>query len=354
MIRGIIIFFILSAFLFGGWEDKININGFYSFEYENRIDSFAHDEGDPNGSFDSDLFDLVFNIKPSPNIRVAADLTWEHGSATEDNRGNVAVEYAFGEYMYNELLKFRAGKMYTAFGIYNEIHTAKPAMVNFKEPLTTNKIHKIGGDVNYFPRWGTGLGLYGNTRNIEYSLQITNGYMEPTGDDFNPYSEDDNANKAITARIKAFISGHEIAFSMYHDTFVDYNASDVAQGSGELKSYGMHAISDLNDNLTFQIEAIYGELQYNNSNIIERYSYSFMPVYDISDSIRIYYIYEYFDPNLLLTNDNVVINSFGLNVQIAPSTFIKSEIYYVNSKDANSKLFGNDYAEFRAAFVIGF
>src|SRR5215208_2046366 len=105
--------------------DFVRINGYTSVEFEKTLGEAGR--GDHSGSFDADGFDLVLNFTPSHRLRVAADLTWEHGPATEDGRGNVAVEYAFPEYYASDLLKVRAGKMFTNFGIYNEIHTAKPA-----------------------------------------------------------------------------------------------------------------------------------------------------------------------------------------------------------------------------------
>src|SRR5574342_544278 len=95
--------------------ELVRINGYTSVEFEKMLGDEGR--GDPNGSFDADGFDLVLNFTPSHRLRVAADLTWEHGSATEDGRGNVAVEYAFPEYYAADLLKVRAGKMFTYFGI---------------------------------------------------------------------------------------------------------------------------------------------------------------------------------------------------------------------------------------------
>ena len=114
-------------------SDMFHLNGYSSFEFEKQLGDKG--KGDPNGSFDADLFDLVFNFTPVPRLRVSSDLTWEHGAASEDGRGNVAVEYAFAEVTAKDWLKLRAGKMFTAFGIYNEIHTAKPAFLTVKEPL---------------------------------------------------------------------------------------------------------------------------------------------------------------------------------------------------------------------------
>ena len=41
----------------------------------------------------------------------------------------------------SDAVKLRAGKMFTPFGIYNEIHTAKPSIIILKEPNPTNKMY---------------------------------------------------------------------------------------------------------------------------------------------------------------------------------------------------------------------
>lgn len=136
-------------------------------------------KGDPNGSFDADLFDLVLNFRPTDRLRVAADITWEHGVASEEHFGNAAIEYAFGEYAVSEALRFRAGKMFVHFGIYNEIHTAKPATLTVKEPQSTNKNHKFSSELRFYPRWLTGIAITGRRTiggvDVDYIAQLANG-----------------------------------------------------------------------------------------------------------------------------------------------------------------------------------
>ena len=47
--------------------DKIKINGYGSLEFEKQLQE--NGKGDPNGSFDSDGFDLVLNVLPSERVR---------------------------------------------------------------------------------------------------------------------------------------------------------------------------------------------------------------------------------------------------------------------------------------------
>ena len=206
MMKKNIILFLLTLFiLFGSpnenkaqvW-DMFSIGGYYELEFEK---SFSDDYGDPNGSFDMDLFDLVLNFRPSDRFRISADLTWEHGPATESGQGNVAVEYAFAEYSLYKALKIRGGKMFTAFGIYNEIHTAKPANLSVKEPFSTNKPKKIGGKKEgnaFFPRWQTGIAALGTFNigsvGVDYIAQISNGDQR--------YENPENNNENLTSTTK--------------------------------------------------------------------------------------------------------------------------------------------------------
>ena len=350
----ILIFFLLCiTSLFAEWTDKFTVNGYSSFEYEQKIQG---DDGDEYNSFDADLFDLVFNIRASENVRVAADVTWEHGAASEDDRGNVALEYAFSEYIHSDALKIRAGKMFTAFGIYNEIHTAKPATVNFKEPLSTNKIHKIGGDIQYFPRWGSGIALQGNNGDFEYIFQATNGYMDVEDEEHNPYNKDDNAHKAFSGRVKVNLNDTELAFSFYSDTFVEHDEDNESMvlGSAKINSYGIHIITDVSDDLKLQAEVITGILNSVGADEITRSSLSLMGTYDLTDTLRAYYISEYFDPNSDIKQDIVTMNTIGVNIELDSSLYIKSEIFNSSAQKNNVKIGRESYSEFRTAFVVGF
>ena len=97
--------------------DSFRINGYTSFEYERQLGGADAGPGDANGSFDTDLLDIVFNLRPADNLRVAMDVTWEHGVASEDAFGNAAIEYGFVERTFSDAIRLRAGKMFTPFGV---------------------------------------------------------------------------------------------------------------------------------------------------------------------------------------------------------------------------------------------
>lgn len=346
------------------FSNRVTINGYFSFEFENHLMGDDPKKGDEYGSFDSDLFDLVINVRPSDRVRVAADITWEHGTATEADRGNAAMEYAFAEYIHSSYLKLRAGKMFTAFGIYNEIHTAKPATLNFKEPYSTNKLYKRSkGAINYFPRWGTGLAAVGDFtlfgKEMDYILQVTNGQIEVEDQDHNPYDKDDNTDKAVGGRLRAEIAqGMQLGASFYLDTFSQYDDASgdwEIVGKGNLASYGLQCIWEMSETVGLQMEYVSGVVKQPDEDEVSRYSYTVMPSFALTDTHTLYYLYEYADPDTAIDKDSVVMHNLGINTEIDGSMYIKSELYNLKSEPENSKYkSGDEYTELRIAVVVGF
>ncbi len=336
-------------------SSKIRLNGYSSFEFEKQFGDEG--KGDPNGSFDSDLFDLVLNVNMTDRFRISADLTWEHGTATEDGFGNAAVEYAFGEYMINPLLKIRAGKMFTYFGIYNEIHTAKPAFLTVKEPLSTNKNNKFGsGDEGrFYPRWLTGVSVLGNRRigelNFDYILQISNGVQE----DGNMYEEDDNKEKAFNGRIRIETPQElRLGLSFYKDKMTEFDSEGEDSGNrSSLLSLGGQAEYMIN-NIGFEVEYVWGNFEYSNSNKISRNAYTAMVYYIIDDLYTPYLRMESLDPDADKDKDKASMLVYGVNIQIDDGLYFKIELNNINSDDLNKRFKGKNYSELKAAIAIGF
>ena len=343
----------LSSSLFAQLGDKITINGYSSFEFEKMFDDEG--KGDPNGSYDADLFDLVLNFTPTDRLRIAADLTWEHGSATEDGRGNVAVEYAFGEYTVYDWLKLRAGKMFTPFGIYNEIHTAKPVFLTVKEPLSTNKNNKFGSDMRFYPRWSTGIAALGNFAlseiDFDYNLLISNGEQENT----NPHEEDDNKEKSITGRLLFNpVEDLRVGFSVYTDQISELDSLDeITDGRTTTFSYGAQAEWNYN-NFGIELEYVSGSFEPSGGDKINSNAYTAMVYYSINRIFTPYFRYEFLDPNDALDNDLANMSVIGINTKIDEGLYIKTEVDLVSSDDGNSRFEGNNYTEFKAAIAIGF
>ncbi len=349
----VLAFFLLLPGLASAQSEILTINGYSSFEFEKMLSDEG--KGDPNGSFDVDLFDIVINVRPSKNVRVAADVTWEHGAATEDGRGNVAVEYAFAEYFVGDWLQLRGGKMFTAFGIYNEIHTAKPAFLTVKEPLSTNKNNKFGSLLRFYPRWGAGLAALGDGqvagRDLDYVVQLTNGEQEIT----NPFEEDNNVYKAVTARARYQLADNLlIAGSFYTDRLTDMSVDeDLGFDQARVTSYGGHLVWTPGQ-FGLEFEYVGGNVSPTGLDKVNRHAISALVSYTLAERYTPYLRYEYLEPDTRMDDDQAAQFIYGLNIRLARVLFLKAELNTVTSGDANIRFKGVGYTEFTAAAVVGF
>lgn len=336
-------------------DEKIRINGYFSFEYEKQISDDG--AGDPNGSFDADLIDLVINAFPMDRLRLSTDLSWEHGTATEEDFGNVAVEYAFGEYTVKDWFQVRAGKMLTAFGIYNEVHTAKPVTLTVKEPLSTNKNNKIGSDLRFYPRWGTGLAFLGNSSisgvDVDYIVQVTNGAQENT----NPFEEDDNSEKAFAGRVRLMPADSlTVGFSLYYDSLTELDeAEEETGGRTELFSYGAQAEWE-KGGFGLQLEYVGGYVEPSSGGKNTRNAMTAMISYTFKDRYTPYLRYEYLDPSTDIDDDEASLFVYGINTRVGDALFLKLELDTIDAGVNNTDFDEgeNKYTELKAAAVFAF
>ena len=341
---------------------NLDINGYFSFEYEEQLS--GDDEGDDYGSFDLDLIDIVLKYQLNDNVRVAADFTWEHGAATEEHQGNVAVEYAFVEYHFNDALQISAGKHFTKFGIYNEIHTAKPAYTSVKEPLATNKNNKLGSLHRFYPRWQTGLGLSGHlpihfseTIHTEYVFQVSNGENHEE----NPHEEDNNHHKAFNGRINTEFEDFSliVGLSFYNDfmesggDYLDEDDASYVSRKAEIKSSGLHLNWDISSGSQIEFEYVRGTEDLEGYDQIERDAYSIMFIHHFNNGVSSYTRYETLDPNSDIDDDEGTVKIIGLNYKITPLVQLKFEVDEFDTGKNNIEGEAN-WTEFKAAFVAGF
>jgi hypothetical protein len=343
-------------------SDRIRINGYSSFEWEYQLSDHDTGRGDKNGSFDADLFDLVFNVQPTDRLRVAADLTWEHGAASEDGRGNVAAEYAFAEYKVADALRLRAGKMFVPFGIYNEIHTAKPLFLSVKEPVSTNKIEKMGSSVRFYPRWGSGLAAIGSGqvsgKDWDYVIQLANGDQRvavATDAEYpNPFDEDNNTSKSAAARIR-FHPWRDVTLgaSVYRDVMNEYDELGTDTGKHtDLLSYGGHA-SWNGRRAGLELEYVRGHFQTSDGSRVDRDGLSAM-VFANLGRVRPYLRYEAHDPDHDIADNEADLILGGLNVRIEHGLYVKAELDHYTSGVKNKRFKGVPYTEFKASISYGF
>jgi hypothetical protein len=329
------------------------INGYTSLEFEKQLGDKG--KGDPNGSFDADLFDLVVNFKPDSRLRASADLSWEHGSSTEDGRGNVALEFGFAEYDVRDWLKMKGGKMLTAFGIYNEIHNAKPAFLSVKEPLATNKNEKFGSELRFYPRWLAGLAVAGDLHSgsvdADYVVQLGNGEQEAT----NPYEEDDNTAKAVAARVRVRPTQElTIGASLYRDSLTEYSPDGEDTGGRTRQlSYGAQ-LQWLPSAFGLEMEYVRGSLDHSQGQSQTRSGFTAMAYYRIRDRYTPYFRFEWHDPDSAISDDNAQLYIYGLNVRVVKAFYLKADFDTVSAGSLNSRFKGQGYTELKAAAVVGF
>lgn len=331
--------------------DKLSINGYTSFEYEKQLESAGEGGGDANGSFDADAIDLVLNFQVSDKIRASTDLTWEHGAATEDERGNAAVEYAFVEYTFTDLLKVRVGKMLTPFGVFNQIHTAKPAFLTVKEAASTNSPSRIVEDADrFFPRWGAGIGLQGDgamgEMPFDYDVLLANGEQ----DDANPFEEDDNSSKSVTARFRLEPTDSlQIGASLYYDKFADGSQFDSIHSEGLEVDWQISRLRVL-------AEAVWGSQRVPAGGSTNQVGWFIQPSFSFDNGVTPYLRYDWIDPDTDGDGDEGHDVVVGVNWEPSRWFMIKVENNWFKGR-ANSSLGqypGRDYNEIKAAVVMGF
>lgn len=328
--------------------DRIVINGYTNFEFSKQISKEG--DGDKNGSFDADQFDLVFNITVSERVRVAADLSWEHGTATEDGRGNQALEYGFVEYAVSDKLKLRFGKMFTPFGVFNEIHTAKPAFLTVKEAASLNKNDRIvGGGFLFYPRWGAGVAAHGDGvvggKDVSYDVLLANGEQQEA----NPFEEDENTSKSITARLRVDATENlRLGYSFYRDRLSSASYTT-------LQSHGLEGELNLN-RLRLLGEVAFGSLGLLNGGSQRQLGWYLQSAYHLKNGWTPYLRLDHVNPNRRLEDVGGRDFIVGVNVELSKNFQLKVENndFRGRSKSTLARFPGRGYHELKAALVLGF
>jgi len=328
--------------------DRIVINGYTNFEFSKQLSQEG--PGDKNGSFDADQFDLVFNITVSERVRAALDLSWEHGTATEDGRGNQAMEYGFVEYAVSDMLKLRFGKMFTPFGVFNEIHTAKPAFLTVKEAASLNKNDRIvGGGFLFYPRWGAGIAAHGDGvvggKDLSYDILVANGEQQEA----NPFEEDENTSKSITARLRVDATENlRVGYSFYHDRLSSASYTT-------LQSHGFEAELNLT-RFRLLAEVAFGSLGRVSGGVQRQLGWYIQPSYHLKGGFTPYMRFDYVNPDRSLSDVDGRDFIIGLNVELSKNFQLKLEnnAFHGGTKSTLASLPGQGYHEFKAALVLGF
>lgn len=331
--------------------NSVRIDLYASFEFEYQIDDEGN--GDPNASFDADQIDVVLNYTRD-QFRIALDAVFEHGTATEDDRGNVAISFGFAEYRHSDKLLVRLGKYLSPFGAHNESNSIKAQFLSVKIPDSTNKPDKLTSNgFRFFPRRQVGLALLGTVsageRALKYHATLTNGEQEET----NPFEEDNNSQKALTlSAVYETKPGLTVGLSSYLDTL---SASDekisLQSLSGQLKYEGQH--------LRVWAEVVVGELDHDSEAINDiSQTGGFAEVgYGFSNGLTPYFQLQHVETDEKGLQQSAQTWIAGIYYRFKEYAVLKLENAYLKGSSANpefNELPGRDYNEIRAAAILGF
>ena len=345
--RGFLFFCGLLSFIWGIDSERITVNGFSNVEIEKQIGTSGL--GDPNGSFDGDL-DILLNFQIGEKMRVTGDFSWEHGFDSKESRGGSSLEYTFIEHTITDMLKIRVGKILTPFGIYNEIHRAKPAYFSVKIPRAT--ISPIKWEPNafvFFPKSGMGIELFGETvydrsKGIEYNLFVSNGLQDSS---VNPFEKDGNGGKAITARIRFEVSeGVQIGKSFYIDM-----PSDTIT---ELLFTDGYELQWMWEGFQLMTEVVIGNEWQRDKERRQQIGVFIQPAYSTLSGFTYFARGEFYKSSFKEKKDYVTLLIGGVLYEISNWYMIKCELDYFRFGDGNSLLPHQNYMEIKASLVLGF
>jgi len=177
--------------------------------------------------FDAKAFELVVSGRPHPRLGFFAEVEFERGAGVGAERGGeVVVEQAYANFMFNPALSLRAGVLLVPFGNVNIDHYA-PQRDVIGKPLTSYVIAPSDWTDN-------GLGFYGRFSLSEawrlsyeaYAVAGLGSAIDTTGTRAarQGYGVDNNANKALVGRTALNrLGSFELGLSGYSGKYDDAN-----------------------------------------------------------------------------------------------------------------------------------
>ena len=165
LIIGVAMSVLMTGSLVAGELGGITINGFGHQSYiETDTNTFVVDDG-TEGSYQDMTVGLTFTAKPSDQVYLRAQVVHRDEE--------IALDWGFGEYHFNEYVGIKAGKMKLPFGFYTELLPVKAL-----HPFTF-----LPGVYDYGVNSVMGFGAFGNyefDNGWGVSAEVYNGYF-PAG-----------------------------------------------------------------------------------------------------------------------------------------------------------------------------
>jgi len=143
----------------------VSIGGYGEILYE----SFDSEQEDGTPSADTDVLDflravLYFGYKFNDRILFNSEIEYEH--ATTGRNGEVSVEFAYLDFMFNDAANLRAGLLLLPMGFINELHEP-PIFLGARRPNVDRFLLPTTWREN-------GVGVYGEHGPLDYRVYVTN------------------------------------------------------------------------------------------------------------------------------------------------------------------------------------
>ena len=98
--------------------DNVQFHGFGGWAYSQTDNENIYLGATEDGTYDTFNFSLAAAARPARDFRINAQMSWEEDAGDEE----VAIDYAFAEWIISEALIFRVGKVKQPSGVYNEVY----------------------------------------------------------------------------------------------------------------------------------------------------------------------------------------------------------------------------------------
>jgi uncharacterized coiled-coil protein SlyX len=296
---------------------RVKIGGYGELHYNNL------DSGD---AFDFHRFVLFFGYDFNERTRFFSEVELEHALAGDGKPGEVELEQAYIEYLFNDTTKGTAGVSLVPVGILNETH----------EPDTFFGVERNNVEKNIIPStwWEAGLGLNKQFNDqLGLDLFVSSGLNVPTSgsnafkirNGRQKVAEAVGSDLAYTARLRYNpMPGLQLAASYQRQTDLTQGALDVAADLFEINAQYQRD--------GFGLRALYAQWDLdNNVNAVnaaraEQMGYYLEPSYRFGASRQfgVFARYSVYNNNAADNNaDDVEQMDLGFNYWLTPTTVFK-------------------------------
>lgn len=308
-------------------QDRFQIYGYLDFE---TTWSDASSEA-RNLSFDLQHISVVNTFTIDDRWRVFSEFEVEHEfepEPGEEGSDLFEIERAWVEYFHSPALAVRVGLLTTPFGIYNQRHGATPTYLMTFLPRAIYGEHAspTGNVDDMFADRGTGIEVMGSRPvglwSGSYSVYVLNGRGE------NADEADDNRNKGLGTRLQLRSPLESVIFgvSLYSDrNGADADTRQQAFGADVTLRRGQ-AMLEVEGFIPRMERVDVGGVPDGSFRV--GLGYYAQGSYRIADRFTPFGRFEEYDADRDAEDDVERVGVLGLNVALAASVFLKSEVHF--------------------------